>query len=114
MLKTIEADFTEKLDYVLIGVKSLTGLRPASKGISKTFPKIGKAKIYPKEQRVIFFDVADNELGIFAAGKIIQNGVVIDSNHRTRFKGFATGAHFSSDYTAELEPLAVVFRRAAE
>ncbi len=112
MLETIAADFAEMLDYVLIGVKSLTGLRPASKGISKTFPKIGKGKIYPKEQRVIFFDVADDELGIFAEYKVM-NGLPI-ACRRVVYARIGRMVLPVQLLKAELEPLAVVFRRAAE
>ncbi|MEQ1723500.1 MAG: hypothetical protein ABL930_10015 [Pseudobdellovibrio sp.] len=79
----------DRLHYIVINVKKLGGLIPRLKGIGFTFSAFGHVHIYPKEFRVIFFDRKGIELGIFEAGKIIQNNKVIAENYRLKFKSFS-------------------------
>jgi hypothetical protein len=83
----------QALRSLTLEMRALSGLVPALKGATRTFPRPVHAQVFPHECRAVFHDYpSSGHRGVFAAGAVQildGSGAVIESSpeHRRSFRG---------------------------
>ena len=91
----------EALRSVTVGLRALSGMVPAMKGVGRTFPVPPRIDVFPHESRAVFHDYPSaGQRGVFSAGAvqlINAGGVVVTSgaDHRRSFRGLGKWRRWS-------------------